>query len=351
MSTAGKVICPILFAYKCPICHATGDYAHTLKYCPMMPKGISTSTTSSPPMTSSRSPTLARLPKTATFPKHLSSSAKAAMSMGSSCNMPKSPFQSSRGRTMRTFPSNQQMQQINQFSSGGSDLSSIADLREAAQKILMITNHLQSQPQGSQVNHRNPPQAQVAQFLLKLDKNKPTTSFNNNNNNFNRGFLDGAGSNNNINNNMENNIASKLVELLTSSSPAQAQGQGYQPFQNSPPQFGSQNVVSDAVLSSKLQELLNATSSPDFSPNMIPETGAWTGSQVPPSNFPQALFQPKTQSTPSPSNLSPFSPNAPVFVPNFGASSPEDGVGTNDAASAEIFKMLGNFCIFQYANC
>ena len=230
------------------------------------------------------------------------------------------------------------MQQINQFSSGGSDLSSIADLREAAQKILMITNHLQNQPQGSQVNHRNPPQAQVAQFLLKLDKNKPTPSFNSNNN-FNRGFLDGAGSNNN----MENNIASKLVELLTSASPAQAQGQGYQPFQNSPPQFGSQNVVSDAVLSSKLQELLSATGSPEFSPNMIPETSAWTGSQVPPSNFPQASFQPKTQSTPSPSNLSPFSPNAPVFVPNFGAPLPEDGVGTNDAASAEIFKMLGNF--------
>lgn len=35
----GKVTCPILFAYECPICRATGETAHTLKYCPRNPNG------------------------------------------------------------------------------------------------------------------------------------------------------------------------------------------------------------------------------------------------------------------------------------------------------------------------
>ena len=30
----GKVTCPILRAYTCPVCKASGDSAHTLKYCP-----------------------------------------------------------------------------------------------------------------------------------------------------------------------------------------------------------------------------------------------------------------------------------------------------------------------------
>ncbi|KAM6900469.1 nanos homolog 2 [Xenentodon cancila] len=33
-SEEGKVVCPILRNYICPICDATGDQAHTRKYCP-----------------------------------------------------------------------------------------------------------------------------------------------------------------------------------------------------------------------------------------------------------------------------------------------------------------------------
>ncbi|XP_072306528.1 nanos homolog 2 [Eucyclogobius newberryi] len=32
----GRVVCPILWSYTCPICEATGDQAHTRKYCPVL---------------------------------------------------------------------------------------------------------------------------------------------------------------------------------------------------------------------------------------------------------------------------------------------------------------------------
>ncbi|XP_076294201.1 RNA-binding protein nanos [Lasioglossum baleicum] len=38
----GKVRCPVLRAYTCPICGVSGDEAHTIKYCPKSPKSSST---------------------------------------------------------------------------------------------------------------------------------------------------------------------------------------------------------------------------------------------------------------------------------------------------------------------
>lgn len=35
----GRIICPVLRAYKCPFCSATGDNAHTMSYCEFNPNG------------------------------------------------------------------------------------------------------------------------------------------------------------------------------------------------------------------------------------------------------------------------------------------------------------------------
>ncbi|CAL1540334.1 unnamed protein product, partial [Lymnaea stagnalis] len=31
----GRIVCPTLGRYVCPLCHATGPNAHTLSYCPL----------------------------------------------------------------------------------------------------------------------------------------------------------------------------------------------------------------------------------------------------------------------------------------------------------------------------
>ncbi len=30
----GRVVCPVLYNHTCPICKATGENSHTVRYCP-----------------------------------------------------------------------------------------------------------------------------------------------------------------------------------------------------------------------------------------------------------------------------------------------------------------------------
>lgn len=41
---AGKVVCPVLRSFRCPICNSTGDNAHTVTYCPFGRGNASTMT-------------------------------------------------------------------------------------------------------------------------------------------------------------------------------------------------------------------------------------------------------------------------------------------------------------------
>ena len=334
MSTSGKVICPILYAYKCPICHATGDYAHTLKYCPMMPKGMNT-----PPNTNTRAnPVVSALPKTATFPQHLS--------VNTRHNMPKSAHSTSAHSATKRLPKfAPQFQQIETPSGQPDSYGTITELQEAAQKILTFTNQVMSnqQPQSNAC----PPQ--IAQFLLKLDHKKntgepavfsqssdgnamrfPTGLPNANLDQFGRPIISGS------------NPSSERFSNISA-----ATGQGYQPF-HATSHPSSANCPTDDI-NMKIKEFIDSL-------NSNPPEMSWTSEVFPGSKPPQKSFQP------------PQSFNAPPFLPrsqsrhrstndfgdvnNMAVNNPciniadlnnaaNTSTSINNIASAELFKILG----------
>ena len=289
MSTAGKVVCPILYAYKCPICHATGDYAHTLKYCPMMPKGLNTGT--NPNANARANPVVSVLPKTATFPQHLSINARQNMSRNTQGIKKKAPkFQT-------------QHQQMGMPNAQPDALGSIVELQEAAQKILMFTNQVMGTQQHNVHPQNIPCPPQIAQFLLKLDtkQNAEITPFNNSGNdinakNFPASFpnaFPGIPSRNNF------PSAQEMSDILAAS------GQGYQPFQ-SMPQPTPENVGLNSDINIKIKEFMNSQGL-DF--NIPPEStnsSDWfLGSQPTKTNIQPTMSQS-------------FNISAPPFIPLVG---------------------------------
>ena len=388
MSKAGKVICPILYAYKCPICAATGDYAHTLKYCPMLPKGVMGTTTATTKISPAAAAMAPKLPKTATFPQHLSARAKCSMGPPHKATFPQNLQSNQRFKSAQSGgfhmnqgvefqdagyqsvggykgnPTNYQTNQAGNYQAGnyqagnyqadnyqtgkyqGSykksvpDMGSIADLQEAAQKILMFTNQVMQTQQQQQTagNAGAQPSPQIAQFLLKIQDNQNSGVRPSQNSQFQVPSSRAGVSGNDA------MVLQKLAELL--SNPAAVTGQGYQPFPdfNLPkpsPAPKEPEEVSLASLASGLPGFSTSTASfgPSFNslPAGMPSVPTSFGPM--PTAFPELPGFGKGQTSPS-LNL-----NAASFTPTVGGrsgmkTSAEDAADAN-SASIELFKLLG----------